>query len=148
MRLPWTVAVLLSISASTSAVAALTYPGSAPCDTTLQACLDGAPTDETVQLATNGPLHESVSISKSVTLEPAPGFTPTILGNVFIAGGATATTVRLQRLVLLGWTEANPGAGAFTLHFVDNIVIFTESSRMPCELGSWYSPGPRRRTAT
>jgi hypothetical protein len=140
MRLAWTVAVLLSIFPSTSAVAVLTYPGSSPCDSTLQACLDGAPAGETLQLATNGPVQESLSIAKSVTVEPAPGFTPAIIGTVFIVGDATATAITLQRLLLIGWTEGNPGAGAFTLHFVDNTVILTDGIRSGLTVQSGASP--------
>lgn len=62
--------------------ATLTYPGAAPCNTTLQACIDGAASGDEIEIATNTPIDEALSVSESLTLRAATGFTPTIGGGV------------------------------------------------------------------
>jgi len=62
--------------------------GQAPCDSTLQACIDQAAPGDEVQIDTNGPIAESVSITKSVTLRAAQGFAP-----AFAAGESVAATL-------------------------------------------------------
>src|SRR5262245_34470270 len=57
--------------------ATLTYP-SAPCSTTLQACIAAAAAGDVVQVATNVPIGEDLLIDKSLTLRPAPGFSPVL----------------------------------------------------------------------
>jgi hypothetical protein len=59
-------------------IGALTYPGPAPCDTTLQACIDGAAPGDTIEIATNTPIPGNLTLARSLTLRPAAGFTPTI----------------------------------------------------------------------
>lgn len=55
-----------------------TYPGN--CNTaTLQACIDQATTGDTIQLAANDLSGQFASIGKSLTLDAATGFSPTIL---------------------------------------------------------------------
>ncbi len=46
---------------ATAAVRAATYPGPAPCDTTLQACIAAAVSGAIVAIATNGPIAENPS---------------------------------------------------------------------------------------
>jgi hypothetical protein len=75
----------------------LTYPGAAPCDTTLQACIDSASAGDTVQIATNGPIAESPHFQKSLTLIAAPSFAP-------LFSGAQAITV------------ATPSTGGSAIH--------------------------------
>lgn len=52
------------------------FPGPAPCDTTLQACIDGAAPGDVIALATDGPIAESLQIGKSLTLRASTGFAP------------------------------------------------------------------------
>ncbi len=61
-----------------AAAGALTFPGAAPCDTTLQACINGAASGDVVEIATDTPIPGNLTIGKSLTLRPAPGFAPTI----------------------------------------------------------------------
>ncbi|MGK7296247.1 MAG: choice-of-anchor Q domain-containing protein [Candidatus Wenzhouxiangella sp. M2_3B_020] len=61
-----------------SQAATLTYPGGAPCDGSLQACLDGAAAGDIVELATNGPIDEDLAIAKSLTVRAADGFAPVV----------------------------------------------------------------------
>ena len=58
-----------------------TWPGSAPCNTTLQACIDNAASGDEVQIAQNGFINEQDTITdKSLTLRPAMGFAPQLNG--------------------------------------------------------------------
>jgi hypothetical protein len=66
---------LLSASVATGT---LTYPGAAPCNTTLQACVQGAASGERIEIATAVAIDEGISIRKSVTLTGASGITPVI----------------------------------------------------------------------
>src|SRR5262245_16232092 len=50
--------------------------GEFPCNTTLQACVDGAGPGDGIRIATDGPINESISFQKCLTLKAAPGFHP------------------------------------------------------------------------
>lgn len=70
-----------SLALSPAVAEALTYPGVAPCDTTLQACITGAVSGDTIEIATNDRIDENpIIIDKSLILRPAAGFTP-LIGN-------------------------------------------------------------------
>ena len=70
------VAVLLLPSQAHTQAATLTFPGLAPCDTTLQACIDNVSAGNIVEVATNGPIDESPRIERSLTLRAAAGYKP------------------------------------------------------------------------
>lgn len=65
-----------------SPVMDFTYPGAAPCNGTLQACVNGVPSGATIRIATDDRVDLDASaglkIRKSLTLRPAPGFDPVI----------------------------------------------------------------------
>jgi hypothetical protein len=79
--------------------ATLTYPGAAPCNTTLQACITGAASGDVVEIATNAAIDEDLSINKSLTLRSAAGYTPTI------GGGATLRNLNYGGLGVSGSAE-------------------------------------------
>ena len=79
--------LLLSASAATGT---LTYPGAAPCNTTLQACVQGAASGDRIEIATAAAIDEGISIRKSVTLTGASGVTPVI------GAGPTMRAVRIE----------------------------------------------------
>jgi hypothetical protein len=54
------------------------YPGSAGCTTTLQACIDAAASGETIQIDTDDRIDEHIDIAKSLTLTRAPNRNPVI----------------------------------------------------------------------
>src|SRR5262245_35240951 len=56
----------------------LTYPSVSTCNSTLQACINSASPGDTVQVATNVPIGESITVDKSLTLRPAAGFSPVL----------------------------------------------------------------------
>lgn len=67
-----------------SALAGTTYiwPGAAPCNTAaLQDCINAVSNGDTVEVLSNGPIDEDLSIFKPLTLIAAPGYRP-----VFAAG--------------------------------------------------------------
>ena len=88
-----------TLVAPAAAVAAtLTYPGAAPCNTTLQACIDAAVSGDTVELAFDTANGESLSIhDKNLTLQPKPGNTPKV-AFVSVVADAAAATVVVQNL--------------------------------------------------
>jgi len=71
----------LLAGAMTSPASALTHtwngPAS-PCGSTLQGCINGAAAGDVVQVATNIPINEDITIAKSLTLTAALGFSPVI----------------------------------------------------------------------
>ena len=69
---------LLSLAATHALATTRTWPGAAPCDTTLQACLDGATNNDVVQVQSNGPIDEALNIAKPLTLAGAPGYRPVL----------------------------------------------------------------------
>jgi hypothetical protein len=82
----WRLAVGGSVLLATGAGAA-TWPGAAPCNGTLQACIDGVASGSVVELV-NSVANEDLLIAKSLTLRAAAGK----LGVI----GAGATTRQLQ----------------------------------------------------
>jgi hypothetical protein len=52
------------------------WPGTSPCDTTLQACIDRSANDDTVQIQSNGPIDENLNVNKTLSLVAAAGFRP------------------------------------------------------------------------
>ncbi|HUO72296.1 MAG TPA: right-handed parallel beta-helix repeat-containing protein [Solirubrobacteraceae bacterium] len=95
----WLVAggLLLRATASNAACSVvgplfLTYPGAAPCDTTLQACIDAAPCDAgVVEIATEQLITDPITFEKGLTLRAAAGHKPVLLGPLS-AATPTATS--------------------------------------------------------
>jgi hypothetical protein len=121
------VGVLMGVVGVPGQAQALTYPGPAPCDTTLANCLAAAAEGEVVQLATNGPITESIVINdKSLTLEPAPGFTPQIgLGtefsgaNISLQTASRTVTIRGLRFPYGAVSVSTSGANPQTVSVTD-----------------------------
>jgi MYXO-CTERM domain-containing protein len=71
---------------SRAAAATLTFPSaSAPCNGTLQACIDGAASGDRIEIASANRIEETISISRSLTLTGAPGIVP-LLGSADFPG--------------------------------------------------------------
>jgi hypothetical protein len=79
------VSAILSLSSaavSPASAGTLTWSGPAsPCGSTLQGCINGAGSGDIVEVATNVPIHEDLTIDKSLELAAAPGFSP-VLGDL------------------------------------------------------------------
>ncbi|MCX5740833.1 MAG: hypothetical protein NTZ61_20490, partial [Proteobacteria bacterium] len=104
------------------------WPGSAPCNGTLQACIDSALADDTVQIATNGPISESVTIAKALILEAKSGFTPEFASGHSIQAvlsGAGAEAIRIAGLGLTAGRIAvvDRGTGPLTVDISDNHLV-------------------------
>ena len=59
-------ALLLVVFATAAPAATLTYPGAAPCNTTLQACVTGAASGDTIEIAQDALIAEFVDIDNPV----------------------------------------------------------------------------------
>ncbi len=116
---------LLGLSGFSSA-ATRTFPGDAPCDASLQACLDGAAAGDIVELATNAVIDENLDITKSLTLRAAEGFAPVI------GGGAEQRSVDLCKF---------PGSGAAAMSTVLQGLTF-DLAEVQCRLAAGQ---PRHR---
>jgi hypothetical protein len=77
-------------------LAAATWPGPAPCNTTLQACVNATASGSFVEIATNTPIDESVTVSRSLTLRPAAGYSPNFeAGNVLLLFQGSGTPMNV-----------------------------------------------------
>src|SRR5262245_9038585 len=91
----------------------LRYPGPAPCDATLQGCIDGAASGDRIEIAAPTAIDEDLVVTKSITLAPVRGFSP-LLGN----GPITRV------LTIVSGTYTDTGADAPTLAVTVNGLTF------------------------
>lgn len=80
LGLPLTLAFMALACLNPPGAAALTFPGKAPCNKTLQRCIKKAPRGAVIRIARNRPVRETIVIKRSVTLVAAKGFEP-VLGS-------------------------------------------------------------------
>jgi len=124
-----------------------TYPGAAPCDTTLQACIDGSTAGDTVEIATNT-VDESLDIVKSLTLRPASGFAPRFpnFHTVVASGSGTANnSFTIQGLTLeTGIILVTQGSsGTLSVNILDNTIeqsFQTSNPAIQVRAGNTISP--------
>jgi hypothetical protein len=139
-RFGLTVALLAGFSGRPAAAATLTWPGVAPCATTLQACITGAGSTDIVEVASNGPIVENLTIDKSLTLRPAAGFSPVIDGFQFLQSTATAATIAVDGLTFAGRLRAAPGTADLTLNLTNTPVNTTGSFGVAIDISSGTFP--------
>ena len=73
----WIAPCLLAVISLPAVAATRTWPGSAPCNTTLLACISGSANGDTISIASNGPIDENINLyERSLTLRAANGFHP------------------------------------------------------------------------
>ena len=121
---------------ATTAAHAAVWPGAVPCAATLQECIDAVPAAETVLVATDTPVVEDLSITKSLTLTRQPGFSPTISGQMLLASGASSTSITLSGLAIEGPVRAVARAGDLELHVLGNSISSNVANRVAVELTS------------
>lgn len=128
------IAATLSVAASG---ATLTYPGAAPCNTTLQACIVGAAAGDTIELAINTEILEVVTVDKSLTVGPAAGFTP-ILQGLFAIATTTNVDVTVQGITVTLLLEGRLGFGGGNLTFrvLNNDINASQRSAIAVSDGS------------
>jgi FG-GAP-like repeat len=103
------------------------WPGTAPCDTTLQACITAASPGDVVKIATSTTVHEDLTIDKSLTLQPAATFTPVIDGFMFLQSTATAAEITVIGLSVTSRMRAGPGTADLSVHILDNTVTVSDN---------------------
>ncbi|MGH7726905.1 MAG: choice-of-anchor Q domain-containing protein [Candidatus Eiseniibacteriota bacterium] len=70
-----------SVAVSAASAGTITWSGPhSPCGATLQACIDAASPGDVIEVATNVPIYEDLTIDKSLVLTAALGFSP-VLGD-------------------------------------------------------------------
>lgn len=125
------VAVGLALAATAPAAATTrAWPGSAPCATTLQACIAGADAGDVVEIASNGPITESLEIfGKSLTLRAASGFLPVLQGGPFsdvidAFGANSPVTIVIEGVTVRDGsiTAYQGGSGAFDVTIRANTI--------------------------
>jgi hypothetical protein len=112
-----------------ASAATLTYPGAAPCATTLQACVTGAAAGDTIQLAVNTEIVEFVTVDKSLIVEPAAGFTPRLQGLIAVAttSNLDVTVRRISVTQSLSGVVA-AGGGNLIFNVTDNDISASQNS--------------------
>lgn len=132
---PRTLLFLGTLAASAGAPAAtLEWPGAAPCNGTLQACVDAAANGDTVLVVAETTISGGVSLlNKSLELRAAPGLRPAFAAGTSVSAagsGAGPMTVTVQGFALfdaridLSWS----GTGAATFGVYDNRITASSAS--------------------
>lgn len=118
----WYLIIGLVVGGTAPAHALLrTYPGAAPCNSTLQACITGASAGDEISITTAAAIDEDLTIAKSLTLRGADGVT------AMIGTGTTHRTVSLQ----------DAGSGAATI-VVQNIRFDNADVNLDLDQGSGH----------
>jgi hypothetical protein len=89
-------ALALVLAAASGAAHAQVWPGVAPCNGTLQACVDGVAAGAVIEIASNTPITSGLVLGRSVTLRPAAGFRPVFASSIegtFLSSAATLVTI-------------------------------------------------------
>jgi hypothetical protein len=84
------IALILLALGGVAAAATRTWPGPAPCASTLQACIDASAAADTVLVASNAVIDESLAINKPLLLQAAAGWSPTLAADRTITGSVGA----------------------------------------------------------
>ena len=100
----------------------LNYP-SVDCPGTLQSCIDGALPGDTVEIATNTPINETVVIDKSLTLTAANGFQPTIAGGLLVTATAGTINVEVSDLRFNGSADVEMSGGSGHVVSLDRLTL-------------------------
>ena len=84
--------LLAALATAPAHAAQLTWPGAAPCNLTLQECIDASTAGDMVLVASDTPIAATILVNKPLTLRAAPGYRPVVAdgfaigGNVNVAG--------------------------------------------------------------
>lgn len=141
---------LLAVAATLPAYALdYDFPGSAPCNTTLQACIDAVTPGDRITLLPGTVVNDPVDIRKSVTLTAAAASNPPRISSVGVLAVATDVEVTVQRLSIRGSVFARTAAGGGTLQLrvLDNVIDAANAAAV--ELSEATDPGAfGRKSAT
>ena len=92
-RFPLALRATLALLALPGLAAATTrtWPGAAPCAGTLQACVDGASDGDRIEIASNAPIAEDISLyNRSLSLVAAAGYAPNFAANHWLSATTSA----------------------------------------------------------
>ncbi|UXI68686.1 hypothetical protein [Tahibacter amnicola] len=126
---------LLALCASLASPLALaqSWPGTAPCDTTLQACINAAPSGGIVHVRTNAIIDESLHIDKSLHLIAVDGYRPVLAAGRTIGVGyyqLSSGHIEISGFTLLGGS-VRAYAGADATVVLRRLVVHTASGVDP-----------------
>jgi hypothetical protein len=96
-------AVAFLVAPSWASAVTYTWPGAAPCATTLASCVNAVAAGSVVEIATTSPIDENVVFNKSLTVRAAPGFKPTFAPTRYLwatSSAAAAFNVTFEGLTL------------------------------------------------
>ena len=100
-------AAAVGLAALCGHAAAADWPGAAPCNGTLQACIDGTADGGAVRIVTNTPIDESLNLyNRSLTLAAGAGYTPRLTSGNWISV-TTASIAGDQTVSLSGLSLTN-----------------------------------------
>jgi hypothetical protein len=106
--------------------AVITWPGPAPCDATLQACIDAAPSGAIVEVATSGEIDEEISIQAPLTLRAQSGSAPSLGSghNIFGSLATGSGTIHIEGFTIQGGEIAivQLSTGTLTAEIVGNTI--------------------------
>ena len=119
----WTLAIALLMLPALSQ--ALVWPGAAPCNTTLQACINSASAGATVEIASNATIDESPSLTIPLALQAASGYAPQLLaGRVITVSINSAGTYAVEGIVVQrGYISVTHNSGNATVRLRRNRVL-------------------------
>ncbi len=99
------------------------FPGQCMGADTLQHCIDDATNGDLIQVDTDTPIPGSVTISKSISLNSAPGFHATILGGAQITATSGTLAVYLHDLSFDGGVQVTLTGGADHYVTLDHLTV-------------------------
>ncbi len=105
-----------------------------PCNNTLQACIDGSPEGEYIEIRTDGPIVEDVFTNKVVSLVAGDGYNPTFSANRSItinSNTTTARTVIVKGLTLTKGRLQMIHSGANNTFIIENNTILDSLGTVP-----------------
>lgn len=85
--------VLLSSSLAATAQSTRTWPGAAPCNGSLQACIDASAAGDTVLIASSAEIDEEIGLNKSLALRAAPNRVARFAAGRSVTGVANSGSV-------------------------------------------------------
>lgn len=112
-----------------------TWPGPAPCNTTLQACIDATPDSQTISIETDAPIAENINLyNRSLALVAGEGRRPTFAPGNWISV-SSAPILGNQNVTLRGLRLSNAyvravylGTGTATFDFSGLVLEQTSSA--------------------
>lgn len=109
---------------------------SAPCNSTLQACVDGSPVGEYIELRTNAVINETIFTGKAISLVAGAGYKPKFAaGRDVNVQSNSPDTVTVKGLTLLdGVLTLSTIGQAMTGNILNNYVTSLNSSSFPIKV--------------